>query len=163
MSASCPFYPSLADVQVEVTVLLEAAVAHAQCLTQWNGLPCQTSAKQAMAECTACFTVFHTSRDSKSAVIKFTFIFTTSRFQVLLFPNWQNEQDSHSGDCSTAHRPKPPDYLPSLSNAACTSLYQQKNDSTCRLWGLWGWRNRQTMHAKNCDHSLHHLKQGNIT
>lgn len=83
--------------------LLKAAIAHAQCLTQWNGLPCQTSAKQAVAECTACFTVFHTSRDSKSAVIKFTFIFTTSRFQVLLFPNWQNEQDSHSRDCSTAH------------------------------------------------------------
>lgn len=32
--------------------------------------------------------------------------------------------------------PKPQDYLPSLSNASCSGLCQQKNDSTCRLWGL---------------------------
>ena len=84
--------------------LLKAAVAHAQSLSaQPNGLRCQTSAKRAMAECAACFIVSNMSRGSKSAVMKFTFIFTTCRFQVLLFPNWQNEQDSHSGDCSTIH------------------------------------------------------------
>lgn len=69
-----------------------------------------------LAEHAACSTVLHLSRGSKSTVMKFTFTFTTTRLQVLSFPNWQNEQDGQP--------------------AASSTTQSRSFKSTCHLWPM---------------------------
>lgn len=57
------------------------------------------------------------------------FIFPTSKFQTDTLETVQQCM-AEASRLSAVSRGKP-----------LAQLWQQKNDSTCRLWGLWGWRN----------------------
>lgn len=112
MLASCPFYPSLADVQMEVTVLSFDSSSRSCpvfiCSRKWVTV---SNVLRELAEHAACSIVLHMSSGSKSTVMKFTFTFTATRLQVILFPNRQNEQDSH-----------------------CSTMHGRSLKTTCRLW-----------------------------
>lgn len=167
MLAPCPFYPSVADVQMDITVVSSKSSSCSRPVfdsAQWHGFWCQTSAKRTMAECAACFIVSHIARGSESAIMKFTFIFPTCRFQVLLLPNWQNEQDSHSGDCSTTRgrslRTICHLWVMPFAQACASRKMTQLADSGEQTSEVW--INQQTMQKKS-HRSLHLLKQGDGT
>lgn len=123
---------------------------------QWNGLWCQTRAKWPIAECAACFIILPVSRCLKSTMIKFTFIFPASRFQVLLL-----QTDTYSGDCSTMHGWS----LKTLLSPEANLLHNSGSRKMTQLSDSGDFGVEETTnHAwKHHDRSLHLLKQGGVT